>query len=264
MGLFVNFQNTSLHYTDIGKGGTVVLLHGFLENSSMWDQVVPVLSQKNRVLCIDLLGHGKTENRSYVHSMEQMAEAVAAVLRHLRIRKAVMVGHSMGGYVALAFAEKNPKRIKGLCLMNATAKADSEVKKRQRTKAIQLVKDNHQSFIRKAIPLLFQPKNRKRYRFEVNRVKQEALKTSKQGVIAALEGMKLRKNRAVLLRDASYPVGMLVGKKDPVLNCEDLLAQLRGTSASVHVFSAGHMSHIENKTACIDALQGFLKKCRRF
>jgi pimeloyl-ACP methyl ester carboxylesterase len=106
------YKNTAVSYSDIGKGSTVVLLHGFLENKTMWKDLVPNLSKKNRVLSIDLLGHGETESLGYVHSMEENAEIVKAVLSHLKIRKAVIIGHSMGGYVALAFAEMFPTYIK--------------------------------------------------------------------------------------------------------------------------------------------------------
>ena len=175
MGSFVNYKNTSIHFTDTGKGTAVVLLHGFLENCTMWKETADLLCKRNRVICVDLLGHGQTENRGYVHSMDEMATGVAAVLNHLRIRKAIFVGHSMGGYVALAFAEMHPDHVKGLCLMNSTSRADTEEKKASRSKAIQLVKKNHLSFIRTSIPLLFRSKNRKLLRTEINEVKQQAL-----------------------------------------------------------------------------------------
>jgi pimeloyl-ACP methyl ester carboxylesterase len=118
----------SIAYSDTGKGTAVVLLHGFLENQKMWDNYIAPFAKKNRVITIDLLGHGETECLGYVHSMEDNANAVHAVLRVLRIRKAIFVGHSMGGYVALAFAELYPDSIKGLVLLNSTAKADDERK----------------------------------------------------------------------------------------------------------------------------------------
>jgi pimeloyl-ACP methyl ester carboxylesterase len=112
-------KNTKVHYTSSGKGSVVVLLHGFLENSSMWNEITEVLSKKYRVICIDLLGHGKTESHGYIHTMEDQATMVKAVLNHLRLRKYVLVGHSMGGYVALGFANLYPNNTKGLCLLNS-------------------------------------------------------------------------------------------------------------------------------------------------
>ena len=133
----------------------------FLESSKIWKAFIPQLAKKNRVVCIDLLGHGKTDCLGYIHSMELMAEVVEFVLKHLRIRKSIFIGHSMGGYVALAFAEKNPDNVKGLCLLNSTAGADSPQKKKNRDRGISAVKQNHKTFIRIAVANLFTPKKPK-------------------------------------------------------------------------------------------------------
>ncbi|WP_369407157.1 alpha/beta fold hydrolase [Seonamhaeicola sediminis] len=127
--MILEYKGITIFYTDHGKGSAIVLLHGFLENSNIWKPFIPQLSKKNRVVCIDLLGHGQTECLGYIHSMELMAEVVETVLKHLKIRRSIFVGHSMGGYVALAFAEKNPDNVKGLCLMNSTARSDTQEKK---------------------------------------------------------------------------------------------------------------------------------------
>lgn len=258
--MFVSFKNTQIHFTETGSGTAVVLLHGFLENTTMWNSTVAFLSKRYRVIAVDLLGHGLTENLGYVHTMEQMAAAVQEVLHHLKIRKSFFVGHSMGGYVALAFAEAFPDNVKGLCLMNSTTRADSEEKQLGRDRAIKIVKENHTSFIRNSIPMLFRSKNRKLFREQINEVKDEALKTSKQGIIAALEGMKIRKDREVLMHFGPYPKLMIIGDKDPVLKLEDLLDQVSGTDTSVVRFSEGHMSHIENKNEMIESVYQFLKK----
>ena len=123
------YKNTSVHFTISGKGSAIVLLHGFLENNTMWNEITKVLSKRNKVICIDLLGHGKTENHGYIHTMEDQAEMVKAVLNHLHLRKYIIIGHSMGGYIALAYSKLFPQNIKGLCLMNSTALPDSEEKK---------------------------------------------------------------------------------------------------------------------------------------
>jgi len=100
------YKNISISYAVSGKGSAVVLLHGFLENKTMWHKIKKVLSKKYKVVSIDLLGHGKTESLGYVHTMEDQAEMIKAVLNHLKLRKYVLIGHSMGGYISLAFAKK--------------------------------------------------------------------------------------------------------------------------------------------------------------
>jgi pimeloyl-ACP methyl ester carboxylesterase len=253
------YKNTKISYSDTGKGSAVVLLHGFLENQTMWQNLVPEWSKKHRVITIDLLGHGESGCLGYLHSMENNAEAVRTVLSKLRIRKAIFVGHSMGGYVALAFAELYPAVVKGLVLLNSTSKADSEERKANRDRAIKAVKKDYIGFVRLSIANLFNPDNRERLVDEIEKVRAEALKTPLQGIIASLEGMKIRKDRETLLRSAAYPILLILGKKDPVLNYEDGLKQIENTTAKLAIFPDGHMSHIENREELKKALLDFFK-----
>lgn len=254
-----HYKNTKISYTDAGKGTTVVLLHGFLENSTMWNYLAPVLAKKNRVVCIDLLGHGQTDCLGYVHTMEDMADAVHQVLSELKIRKAVFVGHSMGGYVALAFAELYPEFMKGLVLLNSTSRADSDERIANRTRAIKAVKQNYVAAVRMSIANLFSEENREKLVEQIEWVRDEALQTPLQGIIAAQEGMKLRKDREVLLHFAPYPIMLILGKKDPVLNYEENLEQIEGTKVKLITFNDGHMSHLENQTELEKVLISFLK-----
>ncbi|MBC7846840.1 MAG: alpha/beta hydrolase [Flavobacterium sp.] len=253
------YKNTKISYSDTGKGNAVVLLHGFLENKTMWQDLVPELSKKYRVITLDLLGQGATECLGYVHSMEDNAEIVQAVLSKLRIRKAIFVGHSMGGYVALAYAELYPEKVRALVLQNSTSKADSDERKANRDRAIKAVKKDYTTFIRLSIGNLFSPENRERLVDEIEKVKIEALKTPLQGVVASLEGMKIRKDREVLLHLTPYPKMLILGEKDPVLVYKDSLEQIENTTVQLVTFPDGHMSHIENRDELKDVLLGFFK-----
>jgi len=259
MSKYVSYKGAKVHYTESGKGTAVVLLHGFLENTFMWNNLEMLLNSKYRVICVDLLGHGKTDNIGYLHTMSQMAEVVKTVLDILSIRRSFFVGHSMGGYVALAFADLHPDNVKGLVLLNSTARADTEEKKLGRDRAIAVVKENHKSFIRTSIPMLFRSKCRKLYASEIALVKKEALKTSKQGIIAALEGMKLRLDKEILLHFGPYPSLMIIGKKDPVLKYEDLLEQCKDSKTNLVEVENGHMSLIEDRKPTEKAIESFLK-----
>ncbi len=254
-----HFKNTKISYTDQGKGNAVILLHGFLENSTMWKYLAPVLTQKNRVICIDLLGHGQTDCLGYIHSMEDMADAVHHVISELKIRKAILVGHSMGGYVALAFAELYPEMMKGLVLLNSTSRADSEERITNRTRAVKAVKQNYVSAVRMSISNLFSEENREKLIAQIEWVREEALQTPLQGIIAAQEGMKLRKDREVILHFATYPILLILGKKDPVLNYEENVGQINGTDVKLVTFNDGHMSHLENQAELEKVIVGFLK-----
>ncbi|PXY40249.1 alpha/beta hydrolase [Flavobacterium cheongpyeongense] len=241
------YKNTKISYTDSGEESTIVLLHGFLENKKMWQDYVAHFSANYRVITIDLLGHGESECLGYVHSMEENANVVHEVLNHLNIPKTIIVGHSMGGYIALAFAELYPEKVQKLVLLNSTSKEDSTEKKLNRTRAIKAVKQNYVNFVSLAIANLFSENNRARLAIEIEKVKTEALKTSLQGIVASLEGMKIRKNRETLLQRNLFPVLLILGKKDPVLNYEESISQIENTTAKLVSFEDGHMSQIENK-----------------
>ena len=254
------YKNTKISFTDQGKGTAVVLLNGFLENKTMWDKYVSALTKNHRVITIDLLGHGETECLGYVHTMEDQADMIFAVLISLRIRKIVLVGHSMGGYVALAFAELYPDNVKGLFLLNSTSRADSDERKINRDRAIKAVKQNYTNFVRISITNLFSEDNRDVLAKEIEKVKLKALKTPLQGIVASLEGMKIRKDREVLLHFAPYPIQLVLGKKDGVLIYQETIDQIEGTKVELTTFPDGHMSHIENEKELKIALLDFLKK----
>jgi len=255
----ISYKNTQVTYASTGSGATIVLLHGFLENSSMWNALVPILSKRNRVITIDLFGHGKTKNLGYIHTMEEQATMVRELLKSLNIRKATLIGHSMGGYIALAFANLFPKNTKGICLMNSTAYPDTAEKKINRDRAIEVVKQNHQTFVRISIPQLFSEENRVLLKAEIKAVTNEALKTSKQGIIAALEGMKIRKDRTHLLKKGSYKKLLILGKNDTVLNFKEHKKQIENTNTKLIALSQGHISHIENNIELTKALVNFIK-----
>lgn len=254
------YKNTKISYSDQGKGTAVILLHGFLENKTMWNAFVSELSQKNRIITIDLLGHGETECLGYVHSMEDQADMVHAVLHELKIRKAVLIGHSMGGYVALAFAELYADNVKGIVLLNSTSRADGDERKKNRDRAIKAVKQNYSAFVSLSIANLFSEDNREKFENEIEKVKLEALKTPLQGIVAALEGMKIRKDREVLLHFAPYPIQLILGKKDGVLIYDENVDQIEGTKVQLTTFPDGHMSHIENEKELKNVFIDFLKK----
>ncbi|MBU3820859.1 alpha/beta hydrolase [Flavobacteriaceae bacterium XHP0103] len=258
--MILEHKGIPIFYTDTGSGKkNIVLLHGFLENSSMWNNLTTVLSKTNRVVCIDLLGHGKTGCLGYIHTMELMAEVVEAVLNHLKIETSIFIGHSMGGYVSLAFAEKNKSSVEGFCLMNSTALADSKEKQINRDRAIEAVKQNHKTFIRLAIVNLFRPKNRAIHSEKIKQLTEDALKTPLQGIIAALEGMKVRKNREALLHNTTFKKMMVIGKKDPALNYDTLINQTKNTNVKVVEFPDGHMSFIENERELFQEIVHFIE-----
>ena len=130
----IKYKKLNVDYSDDGSGETLVFLHGFLLDKTMWRDVVLAFKGTHRVICLNLLGHGKTENLGYIHSMEDQAKMLKFLLDKLEINECFLIGHSMGGYIALAFSELYGDAVKGLCLMNSTSLADnSEKKTKQRS-----------------------------------------------------------------------------------------------------------------------------------
>ncbi len=213
-----------------------------------------------RFISIDLLGHGETNCLGYIHTMEDMGSAVFEVLKKLQIQKTTFIGHSMGGYVALAFAKKHPEKVKGLCLVNSTAREDSKDRKEIRNRSIQMAKSNYKNLILLSVSNLFKPANLSLFANEIAEIKKYALETSIQGYIAAQEGMKIRENTTNFLKNATFKKLYVIGKNDPIMNSEELIKEAKLVSADYKLIDGGHMSHIENKEALVDSLIYFLKK----
>lgn len=257
------FKNGDIHFSDAGKGRVVVLLHGFLGSHEIWEQTISNLSKSYRVISIDLPGHGGSDNFGYVHTMDLLAKSVKAVLDHLHLKKYVLVGHSMGGYAALAFADLFPDNIKGICLYHSSAYADSEEKKRDRTRSIKVVKANHRIYTTEVIRNLFASKNLKYLKKELAFASKIAGKTKKQGIISALEGMKDRPDRSVILGLVEYPIMMVIGEHDNVLPAWQLMEQSQKIQNRhlLYLEHDGHMGFLESPKASNKALRAFLRVC---
>jgi pimeloyl-ACP methyl ester carboxylesterase len=259
------FKKIKVNYTDTGKGRVIVLLHGFLGSHEIWSEFSKKLSKKFRIITIDLPGHGKTPAIGYYHSMELLAQSVKAVLDKAGIRRYIIVGHSMGGYAALAFAELFPENVSGLCLFNSTAYADTEEKKKDRDRVIRLVKKEHKHYVAEVTNSLFAPENLPKIPNEVEKVKRIATEASKQSIINSLEGMKERKSRDMILKFAEFPVLFIVGKKDSVISYETMYAQMALCKypSVLMLENSGHMGFYEAPKETVKELELFATRTFR-
>ena len=254
------YKNTKISYSDSGKGNVVLLLHGFLEDATMWKNAILHLEKRYRVIAVDLLGHGKSECYGYVHTMEDQADMLFALISDLRLRKVSLIGHSMGGYVALAFAELYPDHIRSLVLLNSSAQADSEERKINRNRAIEVVKNNSTAFVRMATQNLFNAEAHQLFPKQIEALTQQALQTPLQGIIAALEGMKIRIDREALLHFSPYPKLMIASENDTIIPLEDVKNQTESTDVTLEIIPGGHVSTIEQESKVISIITSFLKK----
>lgn len=255
-----SYKNTNIHYSESGKGKAVLLVHGFLEDSLMWHQLIPDLEKRYRVISVDLLGHGNSDCYGYIHSMEDQADMLFSLISELRLRKVSIVGHSMGGYVALAFAELYPDNVRSLILLNSSAQPDTEDRKINRDRAIEVVKKNSNAFIRMATQNLFDKEAHDLYPDKIEAFTQQALKTPLQGIIAALEGMKIRVDREALLHFSPYPKLIIASENDTIIPLNDIKNQVASADVTFEMIPGGHVSTIEQSDMVTEIIVSFLKK----
>ncbi len=262
---YAEFKKIKVHYSDSGEGRVIVLLHGFLGSNEIWAEFIKTFSKKFRVIAIDLPGHGETPAIGYYHNMELLAQSVKAVLDKIGVWRYVIVGHSMGGYASLAFAELFPNNVSGLCLFHSTSYPDPKEKKKDRDRVIRVVKKEHKYYVSEVVNSLFAPENLEKNKTELETAKRIATVVSKQSIINSLEGMKDRKNREHILKSADYPILFIIGKKDSVIPYETMYPQigLCKYPTVLMLEEAGHMGFYEATKETVKELRLFAGRCFR-
>lgn len=227
------------------------MLHGFLESAKIWEEFLPEFSKYSQVITLDLPGHGQSECIQEVHDMELMAEAVHAVLKATGVKKADFIGHSMGGYVALAFLELFPEMVDSIMLLNSTPAEDSEEKKEIRERSIEVVRNNKKAYISMAISNLLTPEHNELFLKEVEQLKETAYNFPAEGIIAALRGMKIRTNRTAVLAAFSGGKIIVAGKEDPIMDVQEIKKLAIETNAFFVSLPGGHLSYLESREAFV-------------
>ncbi|MCX6232239.1 MAG: alpha/beta hydrolase [Bacteroidetes bacterium] len=259
---FLNYYNKIIHYTTEGQGNTIVLLHGFMESLQIWEDFSYELAKKHRVVCIDLPGHGKSECIQQVHTMELMADVIKRVVDELEITSFLLIGHSMGGYVSLQFADKYPDMLKGLVLFHSQAMADTEEGKIMRDRTCDIVKQNRKNFIIHFIPDLFAEENIEKFAKEISLLQSFVIDMKEEAIIAAIQGMKGREARFNVLKDLSVPVLFILGKMDKRISLQNAMEQAQlPVHAEVLLLEIGHMGYIEARNETLHTIKAFAEKC---
>ncbi|QIK16535.1 alpha/beta fold hydrolase [Blattabacterium sp. DPU] len=245
-----------------GKGIPIVLLHGFMESIEIWNYIYNSISNKYKVISIDLPGHGKSSlklEKDSIFTMEKIAEIVKNIVYKKNVQKAVFVGHSMGGYVALAIAEKYPEMFLGLCLLHSTTISDTLEKKRNRIRSIQLAMNNYPLFVSTSIKKLFYNKKLSSLQEEICFVNKMALHIHINSIISFLKGMSIRKDRKFLLKTTQFPKLYIAGLYDRILDIQKIYEETRnGNQIYFFAIPTGHMGHIEQPKEIIKILENFI------
>jgi pimeloyl-ACP methyl ester carboxylesterase len=256
-----------LAYYNRGNGFPVVLLHGFCENKDIWDTFSVPLSEAFQVITPDMPGFGGSQHNTNFASVEAMANEVSALLQQLQIGKCVLIGHSLGGYVALALAEKHPEIVAGLALFHSTAYPDTEEKKQTRTKTADFIdKNGIPAFIENFVPPLFFKDRHEELKEYMELTRKITLQAPKATAVAVTKAMRDRPDRTHVLREATYPVLFIAGKDDGAVSFLSAKEQffLPKHSQVQALAETGHMGMFERPQETYLMVHHFSRYCQDF
>lgn len=261
MDKMITFRNANLHYEIHGSGKPVMLIHGFAEDTTVWEQQVPSLQNDFRLIIPDIPGSGKSIMNNYGALVEDHAECIKAILDAENINSATIIGHSMGGYIALAFAEKYPLRLNALGLFHSTAYPDNEEKKDLRRKSISFIRQNGSApFIEQSVPNLFSEHTKKQKPHLITELVERYSQFDPKALISYYEAMIERPDRVHVLKNLPAPVMFIIGEEDKAVPLQQSLQQCHIPSLSfIHISpETAHMGMLEDPVSCNNFLIQFL------
>jgi pimeloyl-ACP methyl ester carboxylesterase len=255
------FRQQNLVYKVSGTGLPVMLLHGFTEDQNIWDTLVNAFPEKYQWLVPDLPGSGKSDFNPSLEEIADFAAAVNAIRQEEQIQQMVVIGHSMGGYIALALAEKYPEHLKGFCLFHSTAYEDRPEKKESRLKSMEFIRKHGSSaYVRQSLPGLFSSHFKNNHPGIIQRQMERYANFNPDSLVQYLNAMRNRKDKTLILRNMKIPVMFLIGEEDPAVPLRDALEQCHLPEISyIHVLThTAHMGMLENTNLCNSLIGRFL------
>ncbi len=268
----IHVNGIDLVYEECGNGDkkAIVLLHGFCGSSYYWRKICSHLNEEHRILMPNLRAHGGSGSSGSNHSMELLAKDIAELLNALGIDKVILFGHSLGGYVAAAFAELYPDRVSGLALIHSTVLPDDEAARKQRVKDIAAIQaGGMNAYLRKLVPQLFGSGNRDTMQAELEELIRNGQQVTPDAAIATIEGMMNRRDRSHVLARAGYPVLIVAGAEDSVVKPDESftltnLFETNKTYTYPHILETtfegvAHMSLLEVADQLARVMQTYVK-----
>ena len=264
MQKFITANGTALRIDDRGEAPTtLVLLHGYLESLEIWEEFAERLSPQYRILSIDIPGHGISQVTGEVHTMEYVADTLKGVLDRQNVPRCFVAGHSMGGYAALAFADRYPEAVQGLVLLHSPPDADTEEKKANRQREIELVRNDKKELIARLFaPKGFAEENRRRLSERIAQLEESIQMTDDDGITALLNGMMLRSDRNDRLRTLRIPTLFVFGRHDEFIPAEtaERIAAGHPEAETAWLDRSGHMGFIEEPDTTADLVRSFIER----
>ena len=242
----LSFRGENLVYDLLGSGLPVMLVHGFTEDRTIWYPLLEEMGDKYQWILPDLPGSGESAFNKLLPDLTDFAGAIHAILRTQNIRELVLIGHSMGGYVSLAFAEKYPEKIIGLGLFHSGSYADSREKKEAREKNIRFIKKNGSAlFVEQMIPGLYSDQFKSEQPEDIQKQIKKYSAMTCDSLVLYLKAMKQRPATTTILQTITKPVLFIMGEEDKAIPVNDSLEQSHLPRVSyIHILTrTAHMGN---------------------
>ena len=258
-----NHTTADVSYLIEGEGTPLVLLHGFAEDASVWNNQIDFLKKYCKLIVPHLPGSGSSffTNENDGSSIEEYAEVIYKLLLHEKIDSCIMLGHSMGGYITLAFAEKYSSMLRGFGFIHSTSFADSDEKKQNRLKGIAMMEEyGGYAFLKTTTPNLFASTFKKEHPDKIEALIEAGKTFSTKALQQYYKAMMNRPDRTDVLTNSNVPVLFVLGTDDVAAPMNDVLKQTHLPKISfIHVLeNTGHMGMWENAAKVNDAMLEFI------
>lgn len=254
-----------IEYSVTGHGSAIVLIHGFLETKEIWGNFADLLSNKFKVIAVNMPGHGKSQLHERPFSMCKYAETALSAMDAENIEKAVVVGHSMGGYAAVAFAENYPERLSALCLFHSHPYADDQEKKLARNNMIKEFESGRgEAIIKTHTKNLFASQNAEKFEAVIQKNFDSAMKMDLKSIVSSIETMRDRKDRAFVTANLKQPFLLIHGMKDNFISNQTAQKmQIPETGKKIFLQNSGHAGFEEEPEAALSAIFDLLLSINR-
>lgn len=263
MKRYFHFKGKKVFYSDEGTGDPVIMIHGYLETGDVWSGFVKRLTGKYRVLCIDLPGHGESDMYDRVHTMEFMAGVVEGMMNSTGIERAFITGHSMGGYITLAFLDLFRQRINGYCLFHSHPFPDTRQTIEKRVNEINMAGSGKKFlFYPGNIKNMYADDNHSKFNAQIERSLKIASEIRPEGISSVLYGMMERPSRLHLMESGLVPLLWILGVHDNYIPCEEMRNRVTLTPDSelVVLENSGHVGFIEEEELSANLLIDFMTR----
>lgn len=260
---FLETEDYRICYRIVGTGKPVVLVHGFGEDGTIWNVLIDHLKSHFKCIIPDIPGSGRSQVKKGEWSMEAFAESVRAIIIHEEISSAVLIGHSMGGYISLAFAERYPELLEAFGLFHSSAFADNDEKKATRRRGIEFIQEHGAAkFLEQTTSKLFSDDFKTKNQQIIKEIIDRFTNFPDASLVHYYEAMMQRPDRTQVLRSFPRPILFVLGEQDTAIPLSDGLNQCHMPGLSyIHILrNSGHMGMIEETEKSGKILIKFLQE----